>query len=299
MKHLSRGTVAITILSIIPVVLLVSAESFRISLAGFASIAGILALTLLSCNIILSARLSIFDKFFNGLDKMYYAHYIIGCLVLIFALVHFNLLVVSSMQISSSAAFNFLLQADSIALLAGKASLGILFSAMIVVLFIKVKYQWFIITQRIMGAVIFFAGFHALFVPGSDIRRNTPLLLFLSVLGFTAAFFYIYRSLFHKKLNKSYEYTVDEIRRLGKITEVYLRPKQSKLSHYAGQFVFVSFNSTVVNNEPHPFTISSGSGESRLRFSIKNLGDYTKRLHKLRPGDTAIIEGPFGNFSST
>ncbi|MEQ1700836.1 MAG: hypothetical protein ABMA25_12050, partial [Ilumatobacteraceae bacterium] len=47
--------------------------------------------------------------------------------------------------------------------------------------------------------------------------------------------------------------------------------------------------------EPHPFSIASAPGDAELRFFIKNLGDWTRRVPSaLRPGATVWVEGPFG-----
>lgn len=83
------------------------------------------------------------------------------------------------------------------------------------------------------------------------------------------------------------------------ITDIWMRPVGQALNRYAGQFAFVQFNSKAVDSEPHPFTIAAGSSEERLRFCIKNLGDYTEALQNLKVGDLATVEGPYGYFSFT
>lgn len=65
--------------------------------------------------------------------------------------------------------------------------------------------------------------------------------------------------------------------------------------HRAGQFAFVTFDAS---EGPHPFTIASADrGDGRLRFEIKALGDYTRKLPgRLQPGMRIRIEGPYGRF---
>ena len=66
--------------------------------------------------------------------------------------------------------------------------------------------------------------------------------------------------------------------------------------HRAGQFAFVTFDR---GEGAHPFTIASAPGATpgRLRFKIKALGDYTRRLaDTLTPEQAVAVEGPYGRF---
>jgi predicted ferric reductase len=70
------------------------------------------------------------------------------------------------------------------------------------------------------------------------------------------------------------------------------------LKHKAGQFAFLSFRGNGLTEE-HPFTLSCAPAQDRtLRFSIKDLGDYTRRLRQsVEVGGEALISGPYGHFS--
>ncbi len=46
----------------------------------------------------------------------------------------------------------------------------------------------------------------------------------------------------------------------------------------------------------HPFSFSAEHNDTYIRFTMKALGDYTKRLGELRPGTRVIIDGPLGLF---
>jgi len=69
------------------------------------------------------------------------------------------------------------------------------------------------------------------------------------------------------------------------------------MKHKAGQFAFLSIREGGLSEE-HPFTLSCASNKERtLRFSIKDLGDYTRRLRAgLKVGVDANVSGPFGRF---
>jgi len=72
----------------------------------------------------------------------------------------------------------------------------------------------------------------------------------------------------------------------------------SYLEHLPGQFAFLTFRGAAVPAEEHPFTISSRPGRpQRVSFTIKGIGDFTSQLPRVRPGDRATVEGPYGRFS--
>ena len=81
----------------------------------------------------------------------------------------------------------------------------------------------------------------------------------------------------------------------NQVLDVGLRLDSTWPGHDAGQFAFVTFDE---REGPHPFTISSAwAGDGRMRFMIKPLGDYTRRLPaSLNTGDPVRIEGPYGRF---
>ena len=46
--------------------------------------------------------------------------------------------------------------------------------------------------------------------------------------------------------------------------------------------------------ETHPFSLSAAPDGRRLRITVKDVGDYTRRLASLPPGTRVIVEGPVG-----
>lgn len=69
------------------------------------------------------------------------------------------------------------------------------------------------------------------------------------------------------------------------------------MPHKAGQFAFLTFVSTNLPQQTHPFSVSAAEGENGLRFVIKNLGDFTAELGNLKAGDKVFVEGPYGTFN--
>lgn len=50
--------------------------------------------------------------------------------------------------------------------------------------------------------------------------------------------------------------------------------------------------------EYHPFTISSGTKDDNIRFTMKMLGNFTRRVRDhLTSGAEVLVEGPYGRFN--
>ncbi len=64
----------------------------------------------------------------------------------------------------------------------------------------------------------------------------------------------------------------------------------------SGQFVFVRFPGSDANWGEHPYTLSSGAEDETLMITAKHLGDFSASMAKLKPGDRALVDGPYGKF---
>ena len=65
-----------------------------------------------------------------------------------------------------------------------------------------------------------------------------------------------------------------------------------------GQFAWLSLGPTPFSMQQHPFSIASSAKSSdHIEFVIRELGDFTSTIGRVRPGDTAFLEGPYGAFT--
>lgn len=66
-----------------------------------------------------------------------------------------------------------------------------------------------------------------------------------------------------------------------------------------GQFAWVTLFGSPFGDREHPFSFS-GSAETggRLEFTIKALGDFTRRIPQAARGDRVFVDGPFGAISA-
>jgi len=79
---------------------------------------------------------------------------------------------------------------------------------------------------------------------------------------------------------------------------VTIEPAQaSNFTFEAGQFVWLKFGGSPFTLTEHPFSISSSPSDlPKLRFTIKESGDFTGQIGKIINGSRAFIDGPHGHF---
>jgi predicted ferric reductase len=79
------------------------------------------------------------------------------------------------------------------------------------------------------------------------------------------------------------------------VVSVYLSGRRlDRLPVRAGQFFLWRFLDGPGWSRAHPYTLSAGPRPDLLRITVKDLGDGSARVRRLRPGTRALIEGPYG-----
>ena len=65
-----------------------------------------------------------------------------------------------------------------------------------------------------------------------------------------------------------------------------------------GQFAWLTLERSPFAMKEHPFSIaSSAETPGEIRFTIKELGDFTRRISRTKKGSVAWVDGPYGTFS--
>lgn len=158
-------------------------------------------------------------------------------------------------------------------------------------------------TWRLMhglGALLIagFALHHALY---AGRYSQDPVLagLWIVLFGIAAAsLFYVYvvRPLIqHKRA-----WRVTSVRPLAlKTWELTLEPENHPgLKFEAGQFAWLNVGHSPFSLYENPFSISSAPGAgNQLQFMIKELGDFTRGIGRIKTGTKAHIDGPHGNLT--
>jgi predicted ferric reductase len=84
----------------------------------------------------------------------------------------------------------------------------------------------------------------------------------------------------------------------GQTTTLALSPPDGvEFRFEPGQFAWFAFGRSPFSLTLHPFSFSSSAERDGVEIAVKALGDFTSRVHELKPGTTVYVDGPHGVFS--
>jgi len=245
---------------------------------------GIWAFTCLCLQFVLSSRSKLLEKRV-GLDTIMRFHSLNAKLLFVLALCHPFLLGVVG-NFNTYSIFHWI----------GMVAFLLLVFTVITTIYsdkFKINYEHWKIIHKVAYVILVFVVTHSLYL-GSDLMVKGAVFywwLFLFVLALWG--------ILTRVMSKKHEFeVVGLVRETHNVRSILLKPLQGKVFDFMpGQFAFVRFFGDI-SPEEHHFTISSSPGEKCLTFSIKELGDYTSSLSKLKKGDKAILDGPYGAFTN-
>ncbi len=302
-KEKKNGVYLIILFLIFPIIFLYFIQykyiipfSFENIIVTLGELFGLIGIVMFSINLILSARFSFINKLFHGLSDIYKKHNILGQIAFILLLFH-PILLLPRYTPSLLDAFSFLFIGDSLAINLGIVSIWLMIILIILTLFLKPKYNIWKITHKFFGLALFLGALHVYLIP-SFIMDNVLLKSYILGFGIIGILAFLYQSIFKKYFTRNYKYIVDNVIHLSeKVIEINMKPYDKKINFNAGQFIFISFKQKGLS-EVHPFSISSSPDDELLTITVKNLGDFTKKLiNELNNGTIAMVEGPYGIFS--
>lgn len=253
---------------------------------------GGIAFLLMTSSVVLSTRLEIFEDLFGGLDRMYQVHRVAGTFAAIFALVHF-FGVPKDLPEGVDPALNALVPSAPL----GMLGLIFLVIGLFVALNRKIRYSRWRPTHKVMALVYVLIIGHFMTAPGIFFERFSASGVLLMLAALVGVLSLVY-SLFGMNRRTAVPFTIEAVNALERATEVVLKPVGDMIDFKPGQFAFVEIQGKDWS-EPHPFTISSAPDESRLRFTMKVLGDWTRKVREdLQPGGDVMVRGPYGRFDA-
>ena len=268
-------------------------------------IIGAMAFTWFMAQLVLSARIRWIERRF-GLDRLLRVHALTPILAIVLAFVH-------KLTLEDLFEENLKTQLGDAGLLvfASLSALALLFMGDLLVRWVK---PFGVLRKRLATFGVFRYGAQRLLhnlapigaVPvflhvmlSSSARYSLPVRL-VYITGFTVA---AGAWLWHRVLRPAWirrrPFTVrDVIRETADIWTLRLSPAPGhSFRHEAGQFGFLRFLTGALTGEPHPFSLSSIPDESgTISMTIKDLGDFTHTIGQVKPGDKAVIDGPYGTF---
>ena len=283
--------------------------SWRNALINFT---GIMGLGVMSVALVLAVRPIVFEPFMGGLDKMYRLHKWLGISGLVFVTLHWLCKQAPGWLIDlgymtrqaherapepAAPLFKFLQSQRGLAEGLGEWAFYATVLLMALALVKWFPYRLFFKTHRLLAVTYLILVVHAVVLMKFSYWGQVigPVMALLMLGGSVSAVVVLLRRV---GLSRRVVGVVERIsyHKEVRVLEVAVRVKGRWVGHESGQFVFVTFDS---REGAHPFTISSAwSGDGRLVFLIKELGDYTKVLPiSLKAGDPVKVEGPYGQFN--
>lgn len=283
------GLILIALVTLVPVIWYAPLAAARDPIAVFSQYLGSAALILMGLNQFIATRVWGSEMVFGPLDRIYVLHKWLGIIALIAMGLH-DIIDAEMNGIRGGPLAGIAEDVGEVSLY----GLMILILASVITFIPYHLWKW---SHRVIGVFFILGAFHYFFIE-KPFSNFEPLGLYISAFCVLGILSYLWMSVLRAMAPRGHAYKVDLVRRLGSLTEVVLVPKGRGLKHTAGQFAFLSVKGGGLGEE-HPFTLSGAPAEDRsLRFTIKDLGDYTDRLRReIEPGMDATVSGPFGHFS--
>ncbi len=262
-----------------------------------------LCATLLMCwGAILSARLRPLERFFGGLDKVYQVHKRIGRWAFFILLLH--PLFLSAHNLPDLSAFflemtfrrpggNPYLWGQNL----GAAALMVMTALMILTLWVKVPYHRWKRSHEGFGPVLFLVAAHILVVD-RDVTAYPVLAVWVYGFLILALASVVSMQWLYRFWGPCFPYTVSARSMHAEVLHLTLRPSEAPMDFRPSQFVYLVVHKEGITPEPHPYSIACGyNREQRIKLGIKLVGDHTRTLPGLEPGDRVTLYGPYGHFS--
>ncbi|MGH1379060.1 MAG: ferredoxin reductase family protein [Alphaproteobacteria bacterium] len=318
MKKLFGIIVAVTLVTIISTIFMNDKPG-----RFFLQYSGILAISVMSIAMILATRPRWLENFLGGLDKGYHLHKWLGITAFCAAIFHwlqseFPELFgggdgedgdeehnegeeegsFSLSEIDFSSPENFLESFESPAHTYGELAFYALIILILIALIKFIPYRYFAKTHKVIPIAYLALVFHGIVLMKFDYWSTMAgvITAILMIAGSVSAILTLFGMKGRSLRTRATVINVKEYPKMDAV-EVTVKPEGKWHGHKSGQFAFLTLNK---NKEPHPFTISSSWNENdpKITFTIKALGNFTKKLKdNVTSGDLITIEGAYGHFN--
>lgn len=126
-----------------------------------------------------------------------------------------------------------------------------------------------------------------------------PLRLWMGMLAFVGVGSYFHHVVLFRRIGPKFVYRISQVvPRNPDGYDLVLVPADHRMSYAPGKFVFLTIaEGDRWSSEMHPFSLSSTPVTREVRLSIREAGDFTRRLRRLQPGHPVQLYGPYGGFT--
>ena len=266
---------------------------------------GALALGWMGFSMLLALRPAWLERSLGGLDKLFKVHKWVGITSVLLVVAHW-LLILSPRTLASWGWIQLGarpphgprpegFELTHLAKEMGEWSAWLMIVLGIVALLRFVPYGWFRKLHKGFPVAFLIGAFHSVvMVPDESLATPFGLLMIaISLAGSVIAVISLAGMIGRKRQHKGQ--ISSAANNAAGVIDIQVTPDAGWPGHKAGQFVLLTLDR---KEGPHPFTVvSDWKAGAALRFAIKPLGDYTRRLvDKVRIGDAVTLEGPYGGF---
>ncbi|MGL4758491.1 MAG: ferredoxin reductase family protein, partial [Patescibacteria group bacterium] len=250
-------------------------------------------------SLILSTRWGFLESLFNGMDKLYKAHGVVGRWSLTLLVLHPIFLSLVQFPDFIGMLTWFLPRFGSIFEIGhflGLIALIVFVILIYLTISAKIDYQLWKKSHAFFGFVFSLSIIHISFVNADIAKYNLFGLWFYFWLAF-GMFAYLYTTLLYKYFSKKYEYVVNGKENISNVVELDLVPTSQKIKYNPGQFVYVDFHQNGLKGEWHPYSIANYREDGQIRLGIKALGDFSTKVQDIPVGTKVSLKGPYGFIS--
>ena len=265
-------------------------------------LAGLLTQFAILVQVFLIGRITFVEQAF-GFDQMNRIHRLIGEWIIVLLVTHPLLLTIGNATANEYTLWDqftsFLSQWNDV-FLAFIGSCIFIYVAGISYAFVrkKIRYELWYFLHLLTYAAMVLVFFHQLNT-GDLASSSAPWVLWYWYIINIGAFAFVILFRFIKPLVNAvrFEFRVMKVMNETKDTfSVYITGKNIAAFKYkSGQYANITFLQSGLWFT-HPFSFSAEHNDTHIRFTMKALGDYTKRLGELQPGTRVILDGPLGLF---
>jgi len=185
---------------------------------------------------------------------------------------------------------------------AGRLALLFLYALVALAIFrrvLRLRYETWRHTHNVVAFLLLALAFLHSLTLGDDFENNAARVVWVA-LPTVAWSAWFYGRLARPWLLRRNSYRVVSVAsEAPQVWTLTLEPCGNRPLRYApGQFQFLRLHGSSVLAEEHPFSIaSSPSPDGQISLTIKEIGDFTSTVGRIKRGDFATIHGPFGRFS--
>jgi len=266
---------------------------------AFSQLTILWSITVMAIAMLAVVRANALEPVFGGLDRAVRFHKVLGPSAILLLIAHVVFLALAEYQKSGSLGDVFIpfwsQSTRSIDILAFYALLllgGLAYDH-------RMKYERWLFVHRLTGLVFLGGALHGAMEPGT-IADFEPLRTWIVILMLAGGASWLYRVVLFNRLGPRYPYRLETVVSRGSnIIDLVMRPVERRMMYEPGTFAFLRIPTMEgQQKELHPFSISSSPVDRDLRFSIRTVGDFTRRLPSLKSGTHLEVYGPFGGFTA-